>query len=96
MTCGVARTVMFDSVPMMLEAAVSVAVIDWLPAVSNVIEKVWVPASAATNEKADGSRACASLLLKEIVPVYPVATLPYASYAATVTLPATPAMSTAG
>jgi hypothetical protein len=63
----------------MLEVVVSVAVIDCLPVVSSVTGITWVPASAATNEKLDGRRARASLLLKEIVPVNPVAMLPYAS-----------------
>src|ERR1017187_2598206 len=95
-TCGIDRTVMPDSVPVMLEVAVSVAVIDCVPAVSSVTEKVWVPASAAMKEKPDGRRACASLLLKETVPVYPVATLPYASLAVTVTLSVVPAISMVG
>ena len=38
---------MFSSVPVMAGFAVSVAVIDWMPAVLNVTVNVWVPSSAA-------------------------------------------------
>ena len=42
-----AWTMMFSSVPMMAEFAVSVAVIAWVPAVLNVTVNVWVPSLAA-------------------------------------------------
>ena len=35
-------------VPVMVPVTVSVAVIDWVPAVLRVTEKVWVPLSPAT------------------------------------------------
>ena len=41
-----ATTVMFDSVPVVDEFAVSVAAIDWIPAVSNATVKVCTPALA--------------------------------------------------
>ena len=37
---------MFDSVPVRLDVFVSVAVIDWVPAVSSVAVKVCLPPSA--------------------------------------------------
>ena len=40
---------MSDSVPVMLEVTVSVAVIDCVPAVFSVAEKVCMPASAVVN-----------------------------------------------
>ena len=67
-----------DSVPVMLEVAVSVAVIDCVPAVSSVTAKVCVPVVPG-KVKLDGRTACGSLLVRDTVPVYPVATLPYAS-----------------
>ena len=42
-----ACTVMPLWVPVMEPVAVSVAVMDWLPAVSSVTERAWVPALAA-------------------------------------------------
>ena len=41
-----ATTVMPASVPLMLALIVSVAVIDWLPAVFRVAENAWMPPSA--------------------------------------------------
>ena len=43
---GAAAMVIFDSVPVMDEVAVSVAAIDWIPAVSNATVKVCTPALA--------------------------------------------------
>ena len=40
-----ACTAIPDSMPVMLDVAVSVAVIDWVPDVSSVIEKLCLPAS---------------------------------------------------
>ena len=42
-------TVMVGSVPVMVDVVVSVAVRFWVPAVTEVAEKVIVPASAAVN-----------------------------------------------
>ena len=43
--------------PLMAEVAVSVAVIDWLPAVLSVTVNVYVPSSPDANVKFDGSPA---------------------------------------
>ncbi len=42
---GPTLTVMALWVPVMVPVTVSVAVIDWVPAVLSVTEKVWTPAS---------------------------------------------------
>ena len=57
------------AVPVMVEVAVSVAVIDCVPAVSNVTEKVDWPSSAAVKVKLAGRTALGSLLVKCTVPV---------------------------
>ncbi len=41
-------TVMAPWVPVIVPVTVSVAVIDWVPAVFSVTEKVWIPSSPAT------------------------------------------------
>ena len=59
-------TVMPDSVPVIVLVTVSVAVIDWEPAVLSVAEKVPVPLVSVVLA---GSVAWASLLVKWTVPV---------------------------
>ena len=81
------------SLPVIVAVFVSVAVIDWLPAVSRVAEKVAFP---EVRVALAGRTALGSLLANCTVPAYPVATLPYGSYAVTVTFPAAPAVSAVG
>src|SRR5437870_3323469 len=66
---------------------VSWAVSDHVPGVLKVALKVPVPPLSV---ELAGSVAARSVLLKWIVPVYPVATLPQLSLAVTLKLPATP------
>jgi len=45
MVRGRGLTVMPDSVPAKLLITVSLAVMDWLPALRKIAEKIWIPAS---------------------------------------------------
>src|SRR5436190_20955549 len=74
-----------DSVP-------SVAEIDCVPTVFRVTRNDREPASDAVNTVGGGRVACASVEVKETVPRYPVATLPYTSFAVTIRTPADPAV----
>ncbi len=65
----VGLTLIPESVPVVADVVVSVAVIDWLPAVLSVTLKVAVPSSPAGNLKFDGRPAWESLLVNAIVPV---------------------------
>ena len=60
----------------MAEFDVSVAVIDWLPAVLSVTVNVSVPSSDGVKVKFAGRPAWTSLLVKSIVPVKPVSVAP--------------------
>lgn len=83
-------TTIVPEVPTIEAVTVSVAVMAWLPGIFRVAENV--PAPLVKAEFA-GSVAAASLLVKCIVPAYPVAVLLLASRAVTVKLNALPAVS---
>ena len=73
-------TAMPDSVAVRLGVTVSVAVIVCVPAVSSVTEKLCCARISGDEGVSWTARmACGSLLVRHTVPVYPVATLPYAS-----------------
>ena len=61
-------TLIPESVPVTADVDVSVAVIDWVPAVLSVTVNVYVPSSAAVKVKFAGRPAWTSLLVKWIVP----------------------------
>ncbi len=71
-----AITLIPDSVPVTLLAAISVAERDCVPGVIRVVAKLWVPALEAAKVNWAGKTALPSLLPKVTVPVYPVAALP--------------------
>ena len=86
-------TVIAPDVPVMLDVVVSVAVTVLLPAVLIVALKVPAPFVSVALA---GRAAAASLLVKCTVPAYPVAVLPVASRAVTVTLMLEPGVAFAG
>lgn len=75
------------------DAAVSIAVTVWLPAVFNVTEKLPAPFVSVTFA---GSAAWLSVLVKRTVPAYPVTVFPDESCAVTDTLVAVPAVAVEG
>src|SRR5262249_12814079 len=74
----------------------SVAVSVWAPVVSSAAANVWLPASEAPNVALAGKLARASVEVSLIVPVYPVATLPEASFRTTSNPTAAPATDVQG
>ena len=67
------------SVPVMLGVSVSVAVIDLRPGCFERHGEELCSRGQPAKVKLAGKTACRSLLVRHTVPVYPVATLPYAS-----------------
>ena len=88
-----AVTLMEPLVPVMLPDTVSVAVIVLLPTVLSVALNVPLP---LVSVELAGSTAAPSVLVKCTVPAYPVAVLPWASLATTVTLNGVPAVAFTG